>query len=152
MVKFPAMRKINEIILHCSATKEGQDIKAATIKKWHLEKGYKDIGYHYVIDLDGKIELGRPESQPGAHTSGHNTNSIGICYVGGLSKNGKSKDTRTDEQKFTMQNLILSLVLMHRGITKVTGHYMYANKACPSFDVDKWLDEVGLGKYKSGRK
>lgn len=143
------MRKINEIILHCSATKEGQDIKADTIRKWHLARGFNDIGYHYVIDLDGKIEVGRPEDKAGAHTTGHNANSIGICYIGGLDKKGKAKDTRTEAQKYTMLNLVIALSLMHRGITKVTGHKRYANKACPCFDVEKWLDENGLGRLKA---
>lgn len=143
------MRKINEIILHCSATKEGQDIKAETIKKWHLNQGFNDIAYHYIIDLDGKIENGRPDEKVGAHTTNHNSNTLGICYIGGLDKKGKSKDTRTDEQKYSMLNLIIALVLKYRGITKITGHRMYANKACPCFDVNEWLDENGLGKFKA---
>ena len=141
------MRRIDEIILHCPATKEGQDIKAATIRKWHLQRGFKDIGYHYVIDLDGKIEVGRPDSQVGAHTSGRNSHSIGICYVGGLDKKGKPKDTRTDAQRYSMLNLVIALILMYGTVSKVTGHRQYANQACPSFDVPAWLEEIGLGRF-----
>ena len=143
------MRRITEIILHCSATREGQDFKASDIKRWHLKRGFKDIGYHYVIDLDGKIEVGRPEEKVGAHVSGHNTNSIGICYIGGLDKKDKPKDTRTDAQKHTMLNLVIALSLKYKTITKVTGHNKYANKACPCFDVNKWLEDNGLEKLKS---
>ena len=143
------MRRITEIILHCSATREGQDFKASDIKRWHLKRGFKDIGYHYVIDLDGKIEVGRPEEKVGAHVSGHNTNSIGICYIGGLDNKDKPKDTRTDAQKHTMLNLVIALSLKYKTITKVTGHNKYANKACPCFDVNKWLEDNGLEKLKS---
>ena len=143
------MRKITEIILHCSATREGQDFRAEDIKKWHLKRGFKDIGYHYIIDLDGKIEVGRPDEKVGAHVSGHNTNSIGICYIGGLDSKDKPKDTRTDEQKHSMLNLIIALTLMYRDIKKVTGHNRYANKACPCFDVDKWLEDNGLERFKA---
>ena len=78
------MRKIRKIIIHCSATKEGHDIDAAEIKKWHVEgNGWSDIGYHYVIKLDGTVEEGRPLERSGAHTLNHNFDSIGICYIGG---------------------------------------------------------------------
>ena len=89
------MRYINEIILHCTATKEGIDFNATDIDRWHKERGFKKIGYHYVIRLDGTIEEGRPLEEMGAHATGHNAHSIGIVYVGGLDKKGKSKDTRT---------------------------------------------------------
>ena len=78
------MRKIRKIIIHCSATKEGQDIDAKEIKKWHVEgNGWSDIGYHYVIKLDGTVEEGRPIERSGAHTLNHNHDSIGVCYIGG---------------------------------------------------------------------
>lgn len=87
--------KVQEIIIHCSATKEGVDFKAKDIERWHKQRGFKKIGYHYVIDLDGTIEQGRKETENGAHTVGHNSIALGICYIGGLDKNGKPKDTRT---------------------------------------------------------
>ena len=143
------MRKITEIILHCSATREGQDKRASDIKNWHLKRGFKDIGYHYIIDLDGKIEVGRPDEKVGAHVSGHNTNSIGICYIGGLDDKDKPKDTRTEKQKYSMLNLLIALTLKYRDITKITGHNRYVNKACPCFDVEQWLDDNNLGRFKA---
>lgn len=126
------MRIINDIIIHCSATEAGRKITAADIDAWHRARGWKRIGYHYVIDLDGKIERGRPISQPGAHCLRHNAHSIGICYVGGL-RDGKPADTRTWEQKAALNKLIYQLITMYR--CKVHGHKDYANKACPCFDA-----------------
>lgn len=112
------MRKINEIIVHCSATAEGKDFKAADIDRWHKERGFGakyggktyHIGYHYVIDLNGLVETGRPEELTGAHCKGHNSLSIGVCYIGGLASDGKTaKDTRTLEQKDALVNLLMHL-------------------------------------------
>ena len=106
------MRSINKIILHCTATKEGYDYSVQTIRKWHIQSnGWRDIGYHYLIRLDGRVETGRPESKTGAHCSGHNTGSLGICYVGGLDyKTNKAKDTRTDAQKIALYTLVKDLM------------------------------------------
>ena len=106
------MREITEIIIHCSATKEGMDFRAKDIDAWHKAKGWAGIGYHFVIDLDGTIEQGRPINQVGAHCYGHNKNSIGVCYIGGLDSRGKPKDTRTEAQKVTM-TMLLSLFVLH---------------------------------------
>lgn len=130
------MRPINEIIVHCSATKEGANFKAADIKRWHVQgNGWRDIGYHYVVDLDGTIEMGRPIDQNGAHTSGHNINTIGICYVGGLDLSGKAKDTRTHAQKASIERLITALKICFPTIVKVSGHRDYNSTACPCFDA-----------------
>lgn len=134
------MRPITEIIVHCADTKEGKDFKAADIKSWHTAKppqgnGWKDIGYHYVVDLDGTIEQGRPLDQVGAHTKDHNAKTIGICYVGGRDANGNVKDTRTAAQKAAIEKLIKALKTCFPTITKVRGHRDYAAKACPSFDA-----------------
>lgn len=119
---------IDAIVVHCSASREGQDVRAADIRKWHLERGFADIGYNFVIDLDGTVETGRPLSRDGAHcntagTSGksYNKHSIGICYVGGLDKNGNPKDTRTEAQKKAMRELIDSLMDKYP-IIEVIGH------------------------------
>ena len=85
------MRRIDEIIIHCTATKEGVDVDAKTIDKWHKQRGWKGIGYHYVIKLDGTVEKGRKDEEIGAHCTNHNAHSIGIVYVGGLDSNGKPK-------------------------------------------------------------
>lgn len=146
---------IDAIVIHCSATKEGQDIKASDIEKVHKARGFKRIGYHFVIDLDGTIEKGRPLNMNGAHcnTSGisgkpYNSHSIGICYVGGLDKNGKPKDTRTDKQKVAIHNLVYSLLTQYP-VKEVIGHCDASPdtngngevepsefiKACPCFNV-----------------
>lgn len=139
------MRKIDEIIIHCSATEEGKNFTVEDIRKWHVQdNGWKDIGYHYVIHLDGSVHPGRPLDQAGAHTSGHNATSIGVCYVGGVAADRKTpKDTRTPQQKASLIELVRSLKLVF-GVSKVTGHREYAKKACPSFDVQQWRKEVGL--------
>ena len=131
------MRPINKVIIHCSATPEGRDVKLETIRQWHIDKGWNDIGYHYVIELDGQIQAGRPVELFGAHTLGENKYSIGICYVGGMNKAmTKPKDTRTDEQKESLIALIADIRKKYPNVT-IHGHNEYAAKACPSFDVSK---------------
>lgn len=130
-------RKIDKIIVHCSATPEGRDISTSTIRSWHMKgNGWSDIGYHFVIELDGSVHNGRPLHRSGAHTKGHNATSIGICYIGGIDKNKKAKDTRTPEQKSSMDKLIQSLQSDHPDAS-VHGHNEFSAKACPSFDVQK---------------
>ena len=129
------MRKINEIIVHCAATPEGKNFKAADIDRWHRERKMKCIGYHYVVDLDGTVEPGRPESEIGAHCLGHNQNSIGVCYVGGLAADGKTpKDTRTEAQKEALLALLKKLRAKYPKAS-IHGHRDFAAKACPSFDA-----------------
>ena len=132
------MNKPTKIIIHCSATQEGKNFKAKDIDQWHKQRGFKKIGYHYVIDLDGTVENGRDEAENGAHTVGHNTSSIGICYIGGLAKDGKTpKDTRTEEQKKSLIDLIHQLLMKYNlTIDDLYGHNNFANKACPSFDIE----------------
>jgi N-acetylmuramoyl-L-alanine amidase len=129
------MRPINKAIIHCSATPEGRDVKTETIKEWHTAKGWSDIGYHYVIELDGSIVEGRPIELIGAHCLGQNKFSIGICYVGGMNKSmSKPKDTRTEEQKVSLTELMNEL--KSKFDLSVHGHNQFSNKACPSFDVE----------------
>lgn len=129
------MRIINEIIIHCSATPEGKDYTVEQIKQWHKQRGFSDIGYHYVIYRDGSIHSGRPIERIGAHCLKHNAHSIGICYIGGVAKDGKTpKDTRTDVQKESLIKLIKELKAKYPKAT-VHGHREYANKACPCFDA-----------------
>lgn len=146
---------IKRVFLHCTATREGQDIDAATIKKWHLAQGWKDIGYHFVIRLDGTIEIGRPENVVGSHVAGFNTGSIGVVYVGGLDPQGKGKDTRTDAQKVAMTKLCKDLARAYPG-ARFMGHRDASPdkdgdgviephewlKECPCFDVASWWASV----------
>lgn len=136
------MRDINRIIIHCSATPEGRDIDAATIRDWHMNgNGWSDIGYHYVIKLDGTIESGRPLDVVGAHVKGHNKDSIGICYIGGADKDMNAKDTLNECQEESMRELIFSLRMVWDKNLTLHGHNEYAPKACPSFKVsDKFAD------------
>ena len=131
------MRKIDSIILHCSATPEGRDDSAADINRWNKDHG--GIGYHYVIRLDGTVEQGRPVDRIGAHCKGHNATTVGICYIGGLAADGKTPaDTRTPAQKAAMLALVHSLQsAYHIPSSAIHGHREFANKACPCFDVQK---------------
>lgn len=128
-------RPIREVIVHCTATPEGKDFTVDDIRSWHKQRGWSDIGYHYVVYRDGRVMVGRPVGQVGAHVANHNTGTIGISYIGGLSADGKSaKDTRTPAQRSSLLWLTAQLCRKF-SITKVTGHNEYAAKACPSFDV-----------------
>lgn len=130
-------RAINEIIVHCSATAEGKDFTVADIKKWHLARGFSDVGYHYVIYRDGTIHKGRDESKIGAHCTGHNAHSIGVCYMGGCASDGKTpKDTRTEKQKTSLLSLLRELKKKYPKAS-IHSHKDYTNKACPSFDATK---------------
>lgn len=150
------MRTIDKIIIHCSDSPEGRNDTAADIRRWHKARGFRDIGYHYVIDLDGTVEEGRPLAQAGAHCTDHNSHSIGICYIGGaywrdgVNKQGKPnkgkdgkkvllpKDTRTEAQSLAMEDLVKNLLTRFPKAT-VHGHCEFAAKACPCFDVQEWV-------------
>ena len=131
------MRKISTIIVHCSATPEGKSFTVADIDRWHRQRGFASIGYHFVVYLDGSIHTGRPIGAVGAHFQGHNTNSIGVCYIGGLATDGKSpKDTRTSAQKAALLSLIKELKEQFPHAS-IRSHRDFAPKACPSFDATK---------------
>lgn len=135
-------RNIKEIIVHCSATAEGKDFTVAQIRQWHLQRGFTDIGYHYVIYRDGSVHVGRPEEVSGAHCTGHNTISIGVCYIGGCASDGKTpKDTRTAAQKKALLELLRELKKKYPS-AKIHSHRDYANKACPSFDATKEYSSI----------
>lgn len=156
-------RYIDEIIIHCTATREGRDYPSESINLAHKARNFSSyldkqgraryIGYHYIIHPDGSIEECRPESKIGCHASGHNTRSIGISYVGGLDAldtNGTMcKDTRTPQQKASLIRLIKELKSKYPTIKKVIGHrdtspdlngngiidpYEFI-KSCPCFDA-----------------
>ena len=135
-------RNIKELIVHCSATPEGKDYSVDTIRKWHLQRGFSDIGYHYVIYRDGSIHIGRDESIIGAHCTGHNSYSIGVCYIGGCASDGKTpKDTRTTEQKQSLVKLLKELKTKYPQAS-IHSHKDFTNKACPSFDATKEYSSI----------
>ena len=142
-------RKVDEIILHCTATPEGEDYTVEQIRQMHLARGFSDIGYHFLIGRDGKVHAGRPTAIAGAHCKGHNTRSIGISIVGGCPPRttpgwrDKSKDTRTPAQEAALVKLVKEQLKQYPGAT-VHGHNEFANKACPSFNVKTWLTKVGI--------
>lgn len=150
------MRQITDIIIHCSATREGQDFTVADIDRWHKERGWKGIGYHYVIYLDGSVHKGRPDAEIGAHCQGYNSHSIGICYIGGVDARGNAKDTRTQQQKDALGSLIKELKQKYPSIKSVKGHRDYSPdlnhngkiepnewiKSCPCFDAQKEYENI----------
>ena len=129
-------RDITEIIIHCSATPEYKNYTAADIRRWHKQQGWSDIGYHFVIQLDGTIEEGRDVDIVGAHCHGYNQKSIGICYIGGMdAENRHPKDTRTELQKNALLSLLIDLRCMYPH-ARIYGHHDFEpRKACPSFDA-----------------
>ena len=142
------MRPINMIVIHCSATKETTAYTVDQLRRDHLARGFRDIGYHYYIRRNGIITQCRPVSEPGAHAIGYNAHSIAICYEGGLNSSGQPKDTRTEAQKSSLHELIATLKTKYR-ITRICGHRDLSPdldgdgtvepnewvKACPCFDV-----------------
>ncbi len=137
------MREINKIIVHCSATREGENFDVAEIRRWHVEgRGWSDIGYHFYIDLYGEIHKGRDIAKMGAHCKGQNRNSIGICYCGGVEADGKTpKDTRNAEQKEALLAVLRTLKAMFPNAV-IHSHKDFANKACPSFDATNEYENI----------
>jgi N-acetylmuramoyl-L-alanine amidase len=135
------MREIKEIIVHCTATPEGRKVSVEEIDRWHKDRGWSGIGYHYCIQLDGKINKGRNIKIPGAHCRGRNKYSIGLTYVGGCDTDMNAKDTRTDKQKESLKYLIGYLCASYPG-AKVYGHRDFSSKACPSYDAKEEYKEI----------
>lgn len=134
---------VKYLVVHCSATQPKADIGVAEIDKMHRERGFNGIGYHFVIRRDGTVEKGRPEDQIGAHVEGHNSESIGICLVGGINKEGKAEDNFTLDQYASLAALLMSLASTYTEAT-VLGHRDFpgVKKDCPCFDVRKWVQET----------
>jgi N-acetylmuramoyl-L-alanine amidase len=143
------MRKITGIIIHCTATRpewmEKRPLaeKVAEVRRWHVkDRGWRDIGYHYLIDRDGKVATGRPIEQDGAHVQGHNRGTIGVALIGGHGSAASDMfaDHFTAAQDKALRKLVDDLRAKH-GRVAVTGHNQYANKACPGFSVARWLED-----------
>ena len=137
------MRDIEYIVIHCSATMPSMDVPIERVKKWHLQRGWSDIGYHYYITRDGEIHKGRKLSTIGAHVRGYNSKSIGICYEGGINESGEPEDNRTRAQKKSLLKVVEILKFVFSGaITQ--GHRDFPNvkKACPSFDAKSEYKDI----------
>lgn len=152
------MRPINLLVVHCSATPAARDIGVNEIRGWHKANGWNDIGYHYVIRRDGTVETGRAEAIAGAHVSGHNAKSIGVCLVGGVKPDMTPEANFTPAQFIALEQLLRQLkgrfptarICGHRDLSpdrngdgKVTpGEWV---KACPTFDVPAWWAGLNPG-------
>tara|TARA_R100001086_G_scaffold139319_1_gene73047 strand:- start:1125 stop:1562 length:438 start_codon:yes stop_codon:yes gene_type:complete len=137
--------KTNTIVIHCSATPEDMDIGVKKIREWHVkERGWDDVGYHYIIKRDGMLEHGRSEKYTGAHARVVNYCSIGICLIGGSNKSGEWENNFTESQFRILTNLISNLKERY-SITKIIGHYeIEEKKKCPSFNVPEWLKKENI--------
>lgn len=141
------MRPMHGIILHCSATRPAwmanskTSAKVAEIRRWHVkDRGWRDIGYHFLIDRDGTVASGRPIEQTGSHTQGRNTGTIGICLLGGHGSAADDPFERnfTPQQDAAARKLITDLRAKYGRLT-LAGHNNFAAKACPGFSVGKWF-------------
>ena len=139
--------KTDFLVIHCAATTASMDIGKADIDRWHRAKGWFGIGYHYVIRRDGTVETGRPEDTVGAHVLHHNSNTLGICLAGGLAADKKTPEENfTREQYDALANLLGELKERYPD-AKIRGHSDFpehTTRACPVFDVDKFLIEIGI--------
>jgi len=150
------MRKIDEIIIHCTATRpdwwesKSSQAKVNEVRNWHTSKGWSDIGYHYLIDRNGTVVAGRPLDRVGAHVKGHNTGTVGISLFGGFggSAGDSFADNFTEDQERALLDLIAKLKADHPSITKISGHNQYAAKACPCFSVPAWVSKAKPTKMK----
>jgi N-acetylmuramoyl-L-alanine amidase len=139
--KTMAPSKVQFLVVHCAATRPSMDVGKAEITRWHMQRGFFTIGYHFVIRRDGSVEAGRPLDMPGAHVQGYNGKSIGICMVGGVTE----RDVNVAEDNFT-KDQFKSLHALLRNLqpkfpnARIVGHRdLDRGKACPSFDVAEWL-------------
>ncbi|APW79760.1 lysozyme, N-acetylmuramoyl-L-alanine amidase [Pectobacterium phage PP47] len=139
-VQFKTRKETRNVIIHCAATKPSMNIGVREIRQWHKERGFLDVGYHFVIKRDGTIEEGRDIDQVGAHTVGQNDTSVGICLVGGINDKGAPEANFTPIQMSVLRGLLEKLKGRYPQAS-VKGHYDFAAKACPSFKVPLWLEQ-----------
>ena len=140
------MRKIDTIILHCTATPVEMEVNADVVREWHTSppRSWSDIGYHFVIDNEGRIEVGRPLDKVGAHAKGHNTGAVGIAYAGGVDSDGEPCNTMNRRQRAAIVALVRSLrMVLGRSLSLIGHNDVTDKKACPSFRVgDEFADLV----------
>lgn len=136
--------KTDTLVIHCAATKATMDIGVEEITKWHIDRGFDTIGYHYVIRRSGAVEKGRAQEAEGAHAIAVNGTSIGICLVGGVDNDLQWENNFSEAQFRSLKSLIILLKNKYP-IEKIIGHYeVESKKECPSFDVQEWLKENDL--------
>lgn len=140
-MNYKPIQSVDLIVVHCSATRATDDIGAKDIDRWHKQRGWFEIGYHYVIRRDGTIEKGRPDDKPGAHARGYNHKSLGICLAGGVAPNGKTPENNFTPHQFASLATLLKQLKAKHPNAEILGHRDLpgVNKACPSFDVREWL-------------
>ncbi len=137
------LEMVDYIVVHCSATLFGSDVGADTLRMMHLKRGFDDVGYHWIVKLDGEIEAGRNDCLQGAHCQGYNHNSIGVCYIGGLDPDGKPANTLTARQEQSLKSLCCELKKKYPS-ARIVGHNQVSNKSCPCFDVGQWVKQNSL--------
>ena len=132
------LQEVRYLVVHCTATKLSQRVSVEDIERWHKAQGWDEIGYHWYIDRDGHIFVGRSENLAGAHVLGYNHCSIGVCYEGGLNEQGQPADTRTPAQKAVLLFVLRELKKSYPNAI-ICGHRDFPNvkKACPCFDARK---------------
>ena len=136
------MRRIDLIVIHCTASRPDQHITMEQLDKMHKARGWKCCGYHYYITRDGQLHFGRPEEMVGAHARHYNAYSIGICYEGGLDEKGRAADTRTPAQKLTLHSLLIALKADYPN-AEIVGHCELPEQRMPSELVRSWLSRDG---------
>lgn len=142
-MKSRQLSMIDAVVVHCAATRSNQYVDAAIIDRWHRQRGFEAIGYHYVIRRDAVVEVGRKLEIVGAHAKGFNSGSIGICLAGGIGpgSNGKAQANFTFQQYAALVGLITDLREGIPSIRSVVGHYeLDSSKECPCFDVKALLE------------
>lgn len=141
-----ARTRTDHIVIHCSATRAIQDIGASDIRKWHMAKGWRDIGYHFVIRRNGKVEKGRALDAIGSHVAGHNANSVGVCLVGGLNNDTYAPEANYTAAQWAALKVLVADLLKKFPNAKVLGHRDFAGvkKACPCFDAKPWASKNGF--------
>lgn len=142
-VQFTQRKETNAIFVHCAATKPSQDVGVREIRQWHKEKGWLDIGYHFVIRRDGTVEAGREQSAVGSHVANYNHDSVGVCLVGGIDDKGKFAANFTPAQMQSLRSLLVELKVQYPG-SVLRAHHDVAPKACPSFDLKRWWEKNEL--------
>jgi N-acetylmuramoyl-L-alanine amidase len=126
---------MKKITIHCSDTPNGHNYTVDDINIWHIARGFKKVGYHYVIHIDGSLNIGRLENEMGAHVRGLNRDNIGICLIG--------RDKFNEKQTATLVALLAHMTTIDPGAT-IHGHYEFSKKTCPNFNVKEFCKEYNL--------